>query len=407
MRKTLPLMAFISVLALASCSKNTTQPQVNAQADSQAQTGNEVSSQIVNGSISARGARPYQVALTSRGRQFCGGTLIDPNWVLTAAHCMGSGSISVRVGVNRLSSNQGETISVSRVYTHPRYRDVGFGYDIALLKLSRAARLSSYVKPAALPSNRVENILDVSGKYAVVSGWGDLRSGAGRGSDDLREVRIPIEPDPSVCGGNSTPLPNNIICGTYYGGKDSCQGDSGGPLAEKYSGKFYVLGVVSYGVGCSGGGVYTRVNGYLDWIKQVSGVSADGNGGSPSRPPVDNNPPTRPPSGSITYSGTINRGDYGYAPEAGFTLSTSTTLKGELTADDSADFDLYLEKKGTYGWRQVARSMAYNTSHEIISYSASAGTYRWKIKAWSGTSEATLVQTPRGNDQRSATSRMK
>lgn len=408
MRKHTTLYSLIILGLLSACSRDGSTPN-------QAQTANrndvgihaggmevaDVASQIVKGQVSARGARPYQVALTtSRGSSFCGGTLIAANWVLTAAHCVSRrSSVYVRVGANRLSDrSQGESIRSAGVYNHPSYRSVGAGYDIALIKLSRNARLDSYTRPASLPSNSVESILDRAGKTAVVSGWGDLYSGARRGSDVLREVEIPITPDPRRCGSNGA-LPRNVICGNYYQGKDSCQGDSGGPLAQSYNGRFYVLGVVSYGRGCSGDGVYTRVNAYLSWIQQVSGVVANAGGNTGGGNTGGNTGGGAPrPTSQIVYSTTFNKGEYKFAPLRGFRFAGGA-LKAELKGDHSADFDLYLEKYNGSTWTTVARSTTYFRSDEVLQYQAAAGTYRWKVRAWEGGGYVTLTQTPRGSGQ--------
>lgn len=404
MRKLIPLFATATAL-LSACGSQSTAPNATlpsatapTAAVSQAQVNRPqkaaptLNAQIVGGTITARGARPYQVALTdSSGFQFCGGTLIAPGWVMTAAHCTegsSASSIRVRAGVNKLSSTQGQTVRVSNIYIHPSWNsDFVHGYDISLLKLSTAIT-DSYAAAAKLPSNSVESTLDVKGKYAVVSGWGKTSGSSNGGTDDLREVSIPITPNPYSCGGDTAPA--NSICGEYSQGKDSCNGDSGGPLAQSYNSNFYVLGIVSYGPdACTGYGVYTRVNGYLDWIKQISGVTPDS---TPTDPKPTDPKPTDPVPTSKTYTGSVNKGYESYQPSAGFSYSGGT-LKGTLTAASGTDFDLYLQKKSTYGtWSDVAASE--NTgSNESISYSAAAGTYRWAIYAYSGSGNYTVTET--------------
>ncbi|XP_064609087.1 trypsin-3-like isoform X2 [Liolophura sinensis] len=108
----------------------------------------------------------------------------------------------------------------------------------------------------------------------TVTGWGTMSSGAGSLPDRLREVDVPVisysQCSSWVSGVSST----TMICAGYEeGGKDSCQGDSGGPLVVLSGGKWYLLGVVSWGYGCAGRrspGIYTRVPNYTSWIKQYS-----------------------------------------------------------------------------------------------------------------------------------------
>ncbi|MFC6592800.1 serine protease [Deinococcus lacus] len=347
-----------------------------------------LSEQIVYGTISARGARPYQAYLsiaTSDGNFMCGGSIINNQWILTAAHCVDGASASgvkVRVGANKLSSTQGKVINASALYVHPKYVGTSHAYDIALIKLSNTITFDSYTKAIKLPSNTVESVLDVAGKYAVVSGWGKTENGTT--SDDLREVSLPITPNPTKCGGSYAPA--NTICGEYYQDKDSCGGDSGGPLAQSYNGDFYVLGIVSYGpTACRGNGVYTRVNAYLDWIKQVSGVTADGSTTTPT--------PTPTTPGTTTYTGDFVEGQYQYAPGTDGYYYSGGTIKGTLTATAGTDFDLYLQKKSGTSWYNVAMSEKDGTSYESISYSASSGTYRWVVNAYAGSGTATITET--------------
>ncbi|ADV67899.1 secreted peptidase [Deinococcus maricopensis DSM 21211] len=267
--------AAISMVAILSACNQTAVVPTSTDAPVAATPAKGVDQQIVYGTVSAYGSRPYQVAVlpsTRPNSAYCGGTLIGSNWVMTAAHCVYGASASsriVRAGVYTLSnSTEGQKLNVAQIYVHPNYRSSADSYDIALLRLSSAVTTSA-AKPAALPSNSVESVLDVDGKYAVVSGWGITESGSA--SDKLREVSIPISPTSGDCGSR----PGNTICGKYASGKDSCNGDSGGPLAQTYNSKFYVLGIVSYGpTECRGYGVYTRVNGYLSWIQSVSGITA-------------------------------------------------------------------------------------------------------------------------------------
>ncbi|GHF83004.1 serine protease [Deinococcus ficus] len=385
MKRTLLCLPLTAALALTACGNTTPTVAADPAAAPAAQRSDKAQSVtlqplIVGGTISARGARPYQVAMTNTsGFQYCGGTLLSSTWVLTAAHCVkgtAASSIRIRAGVNKLSdSTQGQTVGVSTVTIHPSYRDASYGYDIALLKLSTAVN-NPYAAPAKLPNNTVEGILDVKGKFAVVSGWG-LTQGNNNSSasDDLREVSIPISPNPGTCGGSS--VPGNTICGEYYQGKDSCNGDSGGPLAQAYNGNNYVLGIVSYGPSaCTGNGVYTRVNGYLSWIAQVSGITADGN---------DTTLP-------VTYTGSVSQGTSSYKPGTGGFSFTGGTLQANLTGPSGTDFDLYLQKFNGSTWADVASSES-GTSTESINYAATSGTYRWEVYAYSGSGSYTLKAT--------------
>ncbi|MBX8465935.1 serine protease [Deinococcus sp. RIT780] len=276
----------LGLLALSACSTQSTPapdaalPAAALPAESLTVTGTtpafgDLSSQIVYGTVTNVTNRPYQVSVTPSTELaggWCGGTLISSTWILTAAHCVdgySASSMRVRAGINNLTTSTGQLRTAAQIIKHPSYNPSTYANDIALIRVS-AFTLGSTVKPAALPGNAVEAILDVNGKSATVSGWGKTETGASSPTA-LREVTIPITPTGSDCGTR----PANTICGKYSSGKDSCNGDSGGPLAAPYNGKFYVLGAVSYGpLECRGYGVYTRVNGFINWIAQNTGIAA-------------------------------------------------------------------------------------------------------------------------------------
>ncbi|MER6344684.1 S1 family serine peptidase [Streptomyces sp. NPDC001595] len=219
---------------------------------------------------------PWTVALSSRDRfggtrsgQFCGGVVVGPTTVLTAAHCLDAdvlgsppdqvADLKVIAGRTDLRTSQGQEIAVRESWVNPDYDDVSNVGDFAVLTLAEPLPRSAVVAMAGAADPAY-----AAGTGAVVYGWGDA-TGIGDYAYGLRAARVHVLPDASCeaaypRGGDGTYVSEAMVCaGEPQGGKDACQGDSGGPLVAQGR----LIGLVSWGSGCGRAGspgVYTRVS---------------------------------------------------------------------------------------------------------------------------------------------------
>lgn len=250
---------------------------------------------IVGGEEAEPGAWPWQVALISTGSdpylgQFCGGTLIDKEWVLTAAHCaelFTAAQIEVAAGVHNLADPEPgfQRLGVQRIIMHPNYNAATYNFDIALLQLDPPAVLGQPAGglPVATIAPVAADIGTLAGIMSTVTGWGNRAGQPDPGGTDfpetLHQVDLPIISDSHCRLTYGTNLTDNMLCAGYdEGGKDSCQGDSGGPLMifDETNQRWLQAGVVSWGFGCAAPGnpgVYTRVSRFSDWIYDSSGIT--------------------------------------------------------------------------------------------------------------------------------------
>ncbi len=206
-------------------------------------------------------------------QQFCGGTLIDRNSVLTAAHCLESVTapqLRVSVGITNLKEpRQGQSRSVEAITRHPRYTTsaLSFRYDAAVLTLSRPVR---NIAAAKIPASDA-NGLETPGRQATVAGWGNTEKQnpeyqqPDRYPARMQEAQVPVVSDATATaayGADDYDPPLMLAAGRE--GKDTCQGDSGGPIfVEKSNGRISQIGITSFGNGCGARnfpGVYTEAN---------------------------------------------------------------------------------------------------------------------------------------------------
>ncbi|KAM4031711.1 trypsin-like [Anomaloglossus baeobatrachus] len=219
---------------------------------------------IVGGYTCAKNSVPYIVSLNS-GYHFCGGSLINSLWVVSAAHCY-KASVQVRLGEHNIAVSEGteQFISSSRVIRHASYSSWTLDNDIMLIKLASAASVNSYVQPIGLPGG-----CPAAGTSCLIAGWGNTLSSGTNMPNLLQCVDAPVLTAAQCSNAYPGEITGNMICVGYLeGGKDSCQGDSGGPVVCNGQ----LQGIVSWGYGCAlrnYPGVYTKVCNYNSWISST------------------------------------------------------------------------------------------------------------------------------------------
>ncbi|MER5358937.1 serine protease [Streptomyces sp. NPDC002785] len=226
---------------------------------------------------------PWVVALSSRDRfgetragQFCGGVVVAPQKVLTAAHCLGREALGVDVGEvhdlrvisgrDVLRGTGGQETPVRAVWSNPAFDPATNAGDLAVLTLADALPAKSVIPMAQSGDAAYE-----PGTGAVVYGWGDTTGNSDYASS-LHSTAVSILPD-NLCrqaypgGTDGVYDASAMLCaGELLGGHDACQGDSGGPLVVRGR----LIGLVSWGDGCGrvgSPGVYTRISAAIGWMR--------------------------------------------------------------------------------------------------------------------------------------------
>ncbi|NWW90527.1 FA10 factor, partial [Rhynochetos jubatus] len=204
---------------------------------------------------------------------FCGGTILNEYFILSAANCVRGWSTGLRVLVGMVDKEEEEPgrsmHRVEKIIAHDDFDADSYDSDIALLKLEQPITFSEDVVPACLPEEDFAKDVLMNQRFGIVSGFGKTIERA-QPVKRMKVLQIPYVNRTTCKRALYQPVTENMFCAGYdEHGQDACQGDGGGPHVTQYNGTYFVTGIVSWGEGCGKPGkygVYTNLSKFLPWV---------------------------------------------------------------------------------------------------------------------------------------------
>ncbi|XP_026293343.2 brachyurin isoform X1 [Frankliniella occidentalis] len=257
---------------------------LEAAAPAPRRTARSANLRISNGQDASPGQFPYQVGMYVDLSVFCGGALIHPKWILTAASCakseygprytafLGASNINLPAEKGRVA------VTTTQAYVHGGYDKTTYKNDVALVLLPRAVKTSDRIKPIALPPRSYAS-KDFTGSQFQLSGWGYLGDSAASISPKLQYASLKgLDKDTCVNTYSFEIVSDDILCCSSSTKQSPCQGDTGGALVEQGTdGNFIHVAIASFmpSKGCSLGkpSGFTKTANFLDWIQSLTGIT--------------------------------------------------------------------------------------------------------------------------------------
>jgi hypothetical protein len=244
----------------------------------------EMESKITGGTNADISYFPWQVFYLS-GDYTCGGTIISPDWIVTAAHCtensngnkISPSKMAIKVGANNpYNTLEGKIYYINEVIVNEGYNSSTLQNDIALLRLKDPINFEN-AKPIKLISdNDVANGSTDPGVMSWVTGWGLTKVVPETYPTKLQKVQLPIISNAQAATVWKNIPETTIMAGYLNGNKDACNGDSGGPLIVPVSDEYKLAGIVSWGSSkCDTYGGYTRISSFESWIRAKTGIAKE------------------------------------------------------------------------------------------------------------------------------------
>ena len=368
------LAALIGIATLTACG-----PDLAVISSGEEEAFDTAEGRIVGGVDADITAVPWQVAvMDSSFIQYCGGSILNASWILTAAHCEVAVGDKVGAGHSRLTTmaSSGQIRTVAQAITVPGYVTSEQGKDVMLLRLNAPLDLSGPNAKAIPLATESDAAGFAPGAVGTVSGWGTL-SFEGASPNQLKRVDLDISTTAAVRASYGTLSADQI--GAARAGKDSCQGDSGGPLAVRIGGVAKLVGVVSWGAGCASPntpGMYARVPSFGAWIGQVVGATP---------PPATNERLLTVASFS---------GAKGATARHTFTVAPGTASVTVVMSGGTGDADLYVRVgAATTTTAYTCRPYKEGNDETCTFRNPQAGTWHIGVRGYTAYSGASLVVT--------------